>query len=200
MLSDHGLAALRKAATLAHAVPSVRLRIRDGDRVILAVQTPPLPVQTGGRTLPPCAFRAAVARAHELRSTGQRVAFCGLPEDHDPAIDVGLREGDVAHPGGIYRVAMADQWLLLFATTLGLESCKDAACGDGLATDTDDPGDRFAVRVGFHNDIATGVTLVHTATPIGDRTEAARHLDLLEALLARFGADELVAALSFSTP
>jgi hypothetical protein len=56
------MVSLRLAATLAHALPGLRLRVRDGQRTLLEVARPPLPA---GPAMETCAFRMAVARAHE---------------------------------------------------------------------------------------------------------------------------------------
>lgn len=209
MLSDHGLVALRKAATLAHAVPSIRLRISGDDRVLLAVRPASSEFEPGGdgidhdelgsaRVLTPCAFRAAVARAHDLHATGQQLAFCGLGDGSDPTIEVGLRRGDDTLPGGIYRVRLADQYVHLFATTLDIERCRQVATDMGVDAELLDSS-RGPALIGFHHDEATGVTLVHTACALGDLDAAASDRELIEGLVANYGVDELLSALSMSS-
>lgn len=65
------MATLRLAATVAHALPGVRLRLRDGRRTILEVSGAPCSSPTA---MSPCAFRMAVARAHQVAHTRARLA------------------------------------------------------------------------------------------------------------------------------
>jgi hypothetical protein len=109
----------------------------------------------------------------------------GLPDGVEPAVDVGVRPGDEALRGGIYRVALHGQTIHGFATTLPLRRCRDVL--DGL------PDGGNLVRL--HHDAATEVTLVHTVIPTGDAPRDGRHLEpVLEALLAAEVVHELTDA------
>jgi hypothetical protein len=73
-MTRQGIVGSRSAATLAHALPNVRLRIHEGDRVLLEVAHPPLapgpwPVTTA------CAFHAAVAEAYLGIEAGRRLVY-----------------------------------------------------------------------------------------------------------------------------
>lgn len=171
-----GIAALRIAATLAHALPGVSIRLRDGQRTLLVVADA---ADASGQAIGPCAFRMAVARAHEHIKSGARLAFMDLPEGVEPAVDVGVRTGDRALPGGIYRVSVGDRTIHGFATTLPPRRCRRLL--DGAVSSE-------ALRL--HHDAATEVTLVHT---VGEsELSAAEHYPLLEDALAACVADELL--------
>lgn len=182
MISETGLRALRVAATMAYAVPTMRVRVRHGERALLDVRRPPFDGAAPGAPMPTCAFRTAVGRAHRLVQAGQHLQFLDLPEGVDPAIDIGLRTGDAALPGGIYRVAMQERWVHLFATTLDPADCA------GLAAD-DEPA---ALLLGFHWDDTTEVTLVHLDIPMGCPDAADLVEEVLEPMLARCATEELL--------
>jgi hypothetical protein len=187
-LSEAALRSLRVAATLAAVAPSVRVRICDGEQLLTEVHRPPLPTDATHRVVPPCVFRLAVAHACEIAALGRAVAFAGLPAGADPTIHIGLASGDLTLPGGIWRIGHHDRWTHLFATTLTLADAM------GATTDGADPPAPGAwVRLGFHHDELTGVTLVHVTGPAGDKVTAARDRDVLEATLARCATAELLA-------
>lgn len=182
-VDDETMVALRMGATLAHALPTVRLRIRAEGRVVLDVHRPPFPDgERATPAIPPCGFRRAVAAAHQRRAAGEELSFLGLPAGCAPAIDVGLAPGDRALPGDLYRVTLGADWLHVFATTLSADRCK--AADDGAL-----------VRVGFHRDEATEITLVHVASPVGAIVLARRALDVLEGVYGRCAVAELEAHL-----
>jgi len=80
-LDIDGMVALRTGATLAYALPSVQLRILCAGRLVVEVRRPPFPDAVPGRphVVASCAFRRAVASAHERWSAGERLRFLGLP-------------------------------------------------------------------------------------------------------------------------
>jgi hypothetical protein len=177
-----GLTALRIAATLAHALPTVRVRIRDGERTLLEIGHP---ATVCGPALGPCAFRRAVAGAHEQVKQGQRLAFMGLPADVAPAVDIGVQAGDRALPGGIYRVTVGDQTVHGFATTLPPRRCREVLAAL--------PDAAYAVRL--HHDVATEVTFVHTVEPVATAPADGHHLEpLVEALIGEEVQHELAVA------
>ncbi|MBW3669019.1 MAG: hypothetical protein KY443_07370 [Actinobacteria bacterium] len=175
------MAALRLAATMAHCLPGVRLRVRDGDRTLLTVARPPF--DEDGPVVGPCVFRRVVGRAHEQLKAGTCLSFMGLAADVDPAVDAGVRPGDAVLPGGIHRVRVGDGIVHAFATTLPARHCRSVL-------DRGHWGD-----VHLHGDVATEVTLVHTVTHDGATTSAPASL---EELLAALVADEVVHALGVS--
>jgi hypothetical protein len=179
---------MRRAATLVHALPGLRLRLRYQDEVVLAVTRPPLP---DGPAVTPCAFRNAVARAHVQLQEGQRLRFLGLPEGVAPALEVGTGPGDRCHPGGLYEVRVAGATVHAFVSVLRPQVCRAAVGGP--------PGTGPDVRL--HHDAATGVTVVHAVDPPGADPAPTRLL--LEELLARCAAEEVareVSALGAVTP
>src|SRR5262245_8903630 len=103
MISARSLGALRVAATLAPTLPRVRARVRAGDRGLLdvrgwrdvrgrAAEAPP----GAPRVLTPCAFRAAVADAHQRHRAGERFTFLHLGAGVEPAIDIATPPGGAA--------------------------------------------------------------------------------------------------------
>ena len=180
-MTPAGMASMRIAATLAHVLPPLRVRIRHHGETLLEVVAHP--AGATGPAIGACAFRRAVACAHEHSKHGHRLAFMGVPADEEPAIDIGVRPGDEALPGGVYRVAVGDQTVHGFATTLLPRHCREVL--EGLA----DGG--HVVRL--HHDVATEVTFVHTVTTTADAPSDAAHLaSALEAVLADEVVRELV--------
>jgi len=183
-VTRRGLTAMRIAATLVHAVPTVRVRIRHGGAIVLEVGHP---AATEGPALGPCAFRRAVADAHELAKNGRQLAFMGLPVGVAPAVDIGVAPGDKALPGGIYRVTVGDQTIHGFATTLPARRCRETFAGL--------PEGPHAIRL--HHDAATEVTFVHTVLPVELAPVDGRHLEpLVEALIADEVQHELASAVA----
>lgn len=213
MIDDEAFGALRRAATLCHAVPAIRVRVCHGGETLLDISQElshegPLdqgPQGDGTLHLPPCAFRVAVGRAHELREAGRRVAFLGLDAGDAPSIEIGLPCGGEAWPGGIYQVLEGQRFLYLFATTLPPERCRDLLAEgrvDGVVGGQPSAGGSFeaSTRIGLHADDATDVTLVHTDVALGagdDAHTATRHL--LERLLATCATEELLLELGVPT-
>jgi len=197
MISEPGFAALRVAATLAHTVPGLRVRLRD-DRGVRATIARPSPApdapcgsvqraDPGVAHLTPCGFRKAVIEASVRHRAGRALAFGDL--DADPAIDIGVPADGRSWPGGIYRVPLEQRWLYAFATTLDAETCHEA--GRPLV-DASGPLPELDA-LGMRGDAETGVTVLYaetasTSTPVDEL----RIRDLLEELLARFTTEELL--------
>lgn len=195
MISETGLRALRVAATAAFALPTIRLRIRHGDRILLEVARPDRAPRPGASSpdrspapgpgwMAPCTFRNAVARAHRLTRAGHRLQFLDLPEGDEPAVEVGLRPGDALLPGGIYRVTFEERAVHAFATTVDPARCRHLV---------DDP--TTATLLGFHWDEATQITLVHLEVPSSFPEATAVAHEVLEPFLARCATDELLSQL-----
>lgn len=139
------LVPMRLCATVAHALPDIRLRLHDEGRTILEVARTDEPAH--GAVIP-CAFRRAVARAHLLTEAGERLRFLGMPEGVAPAIDVAVAGTGAIHPGGIYSIARGDLHLHAFPTTVGPARCR-ALVDTALCT---------------YHDAATEITVVHLRT------------------------------------
>jgi hypothetical protein len=197
MTTERGLAALRIAATLATSLPPVRVQLRHRECVLVDVRRPPFPRSLDGRvTIPPCAFRRAVIDAADRTARGEDLTFLDLDQDEDPAIDIGLPVGDRTLGGGIYRVRRDDEWLHVFGTCLDLDACADAVADGVDQYDLPDSGPPDgAIRVGFHWDEGTRVTLVHTACVAGEAAASEHHAELLRTLLGRCATHELIASL-----
>lgn len=171
-MSPAGMAAMRMAATLAHALPTLRVRIRYGTATLLEVSHHNADADD---VVGACAFRRAVACAHEQSKQGVRLGFLGVPTEHDPAIDVGVRANDASLPGGVYRVTIGNETIHGFVTTLPLRRCRAVL----EALPDEGPDHRL------HHDAATEVTFVHTVLDAEVAPpDAARLMPALEALLA----------------
>lgn len=196
-IGDQGLAALRVAATLAHAVPRLRVRVRHGSDVLVEVRSAATQAEGHDEAAPlvltPCAFRGAVVQAWHEHQAGRRLSFLGMPAGAVPAIDVGTPPGGTARPGGLYRVPLEDRWLWAFATTLD----ASAAFAAGRAIVHERPAEVDVVALGLRPDAGTGVTIMYAET-VADpaSTVEAALVDLLESLLARFATIELLGSLS----
>lgn len=210
MIDDLSFGALRRAATLAHAVPPIRVRVCHEGHILLDISRehghgddgPPASVERDGDgtlRLPPCAFRVAVGRAHQLRSDGRTMAFLGLPAGTSPQVEVGLPCGGEAWPGGIYQVLDGRRWLYLFATTLPVGRCRPLLDTSGGLPGVH-PSAEGSVRIGFHGDEATEITLVHTELPLrAGEQEHTRTRRRLEGLLATLATEELLEELGAPT-
>lgn len=208
-LSASALRALRVAATLASVARDVRLRIGDGRRVSVEVRRPPCdgeaPAGDAGRlVVPPCHFRVAVGKAYAQHVCGRAVAMTGI-DDTDPVIQIGLPPSDAVLPGDIYRLQNGDEWTFLFATALDLkraiaagaelDEARPSDCGRLLVDDGTSGGARGVVKVAFHYDDLTDITLVHTSVPELDLAGADAHVSALQRLLARCAIEELMGEL-----
>lgn len=192
-ISPAAFGALRMAATLTHLLPGLRARVRLGAIPLVDVLVPGPDDAVGHlapRVVSPCGFRSAVGQAHQRHLAGERLSFLNLPAGVDPAIDLATPPGGAARPGGLYRVRAADRWLWAFATTLDATVAYDL--GRPLVDETPTVGDLRAL--GIRPDPATGVSIAYaeTTATAGSSAEAAV-VDLLESLLARWTAHELMA-------
>lgn len=163
-MTPAGLVGLRLAATVAHFLPSLRVRIRHQGTTLLEVARVP---GGPGPAISPCAFRAAVAKAHQQVQIGVRLAFMGLDHGVQPAVDIGVRTGDAVLPGGIYRVTVGDDTIHGFATTLSARSCRSALVSLP----------ELGRPLRLHHDPATDVSFVHTSTPTAAAPPDAAHLE-----------------------
>ncbi len=95
-LTDGGLAALRRAAVMAHTVGAITLRLTAaGERIVDVVPhaengpcRPPnhMPSAIPARVVDPCGFRMAVARAWADHLAGREIGLVGLEHTEDLGI------------------------------------------------------------------------------------------------------------------
>jgi hypothetical protein len=177
-VSDAVLTALRTAATLVHAVPRLRLAVRQGERTVLEVRRPPLP-EVPHLVLPPCAFHAAVARGHRMRRAGEQVGMRGIDAGPEPVIALGLPEGDIALPGGMVRLSRDQHWWHLAATPLAPARFRPVL---------DDPS---LSDVAVHGDEVLEASVLYVVTDAGDRPASRRAIAELGTAVARAGVEDL---------
>ena len=196
MITSDGMRALRVSATMAHAVPALRIRLRDdaGTRVEVAAQ--PSGAATTGRTgalrLTPCEYRMAVGRAWGLHGDGQPVRLLDL--QGDPAVDVGVPAGGATLASGIHRVPFGGRHLYVSATTLCLEAIHEAVAGDGPDDDLESLAEVWGI--GLRVDCATDVTVVWAELDAGDRVLQHALLEVLERVVVRLAVAELLVGAS----
>lgn len=120
------LACLREAAALVHTEPAVRVRLRDGHRILATVAARSPLDERPARWLAPCAFRGAVADAWAMAQVGRPVGMTGLL-GAGPAIDVGLPAGGRTWAHGVHRWSDADRraWRWAVAMTGDAATCRD---------------------------------------------------------------------------
>jgi hypothetical protein len=197
-LTDGGLAALRRAAAMAHTVGAISLRLAagGGERIVDVVPDAGRPVGLPARCIDPCGFRMAVARAWADHLAGREIGLIGLdrPDDLDIAWSV-VPPG--THLGfGAVRAPCAGRMVWAFASVLTpdevsalMRSLDEQA--DGVARLTTDG---LAAQL-VHDDLLDA-TVVHVdAEPPGSSTT--RVLDeVLRRMVAAVAATEVVAALT----
>ena len=192
MITADGMRALRVSATLAHAVPALRIRLRDeaGTRVEVAAP-PPGAVRTvvpGAVCLTPCQYRMAVGRARGMHDGGQPVRLLDLQGDR--AVDVGVPAGGATLASGIHRVPFGGRHLYVSATTLGPQAIHRAVAGDGPDDDLEALAEVWGVGLRF--DCATDVTVVWAELDAGDRGLQHALLETLERVVVRLAVAELL--------
>jgi hypothetical protein len=173
-----GLTVMRRAATLAHAVPGVRVRLRHDGRALLEVLRPAHPVVAPpGRWITPCTFRQAVGRAVQAAREGRTLAVLGLEHGVDPAVDIGAPEGQLI--GGLVCVPTTSGSELAFATTAPPEAVEDMEHG--------------VLDVRCHPDPVTEASLiVHTTRESPGSAQFSTELLQFQAVLAQCAVHELV--------
>ena len=190
MLTDRGMQSLRRAATLAHVFPTVRLRLRDGDRVVVEVARPPFHnADPEARLIPSCPFHASVGRAHRQLREGRQMAYSGVPQDHEPSIDIGLPTGDLNTGDGRYRLTWDNEQHHVLLTTL------DQHDTEGVLRSDDLPSLPPYLRWVTWPDDTTGVTMVHVTTDPTDPTAGDIAQAWLLEVLGRVSAEELIQSL-----
>ena len=182
MLSDSAFETLRMAATVAVALPTVRVLISSGDRLLVEVSWDPGSGDPDAVHLRPCAFRSAVACGQSRRDMGYAIGFSRLdPGDHH-VVDIVPTGFDRRLPGGIYQVSAQGGWRLAFPSLLPSDHCRSVLRQRGGRLPT----------LGFHHDEAMGVTLVHARTAGGGVAPAPELIDAVVTARAILLAEELV--------
>ncbi|MDY7101019.1 MAG: hypothetical protein S0880_07510 [Actinomycetota bacterium] len=122
VVTPFGLQRLRLAAALGHGLPGVRIRVRDGGRLLVhaAWDLDPRCDLDGTHHLRPCGFRHAVAVAWDALRRGSR-AEVSLPLGAEPDVELLLDHGHATHPGGICATRCGARRVQVFATTLDAE-------------------------------------------------------------------------------
>lgn len=193
MISESGFVALRRAATLVHAVPAMRARLRVGDQVVVDVARDGAPRPPGARAVTPCGFRTAVANAWRCHRSGERLALRGVPVDVEPSVDLGIPPGGRTFPGDVHRVPLAGRLVYVFASTFGLEGCR--ARVDHHLCDVAPPPGSSAVRL--RHDDATDVTLLYAEIDAERRARSEPLVvDALQSLMADIAVRQLLDELS----
>jgi hypothetical protein len=187
------LAALRRAAVMAHTVGTISLRLTAGDEPIVDVRPDSRGQGCPGRIVDPCGFRMAVARAWSDHAMGRGIGLIGLgPTD---ALDIAW---SVAPPGedlglGAVRAGCAGRPVWAFASVLDRRELSAVLAG--LEPDADEivtpAGEGITARL-VHDDLLDA-TVVHVEAepPVSTRV-----LDeVLRRMVAVVGAAELVTEL-----
>jgi hypothetical protein len=180
-----GLTVLRRTATLVHAVPGLRARLRhpallrQGDDLLLEVVRPVHPGEAPtGRWLTPCSFRVAIGRAVTAVHEGRTLAVLGLEAGVDPAVELGAVRGTLL-AGGIAQVPAGGSLELAFATTVDADRVLALAGAE-----------EFDVRC--HADpVARTSLVVHTTSAAPGSAEHGELLEHARTLLARCAVEEL---------
>lgn len=180
-MTRQGLVLLRVAATLAHALPGIRLRLRVGDETVATVTRH---ARGPGVQISPCEFRMAVGHANAAIGCGAPPCFLGLRPGADLAIDVGLPAHSGILPGGIYHLTGDGQEMHAIATSLSLRRCLQ------LLPHSPPTGSQLHL----HHDVVTEVTTLHTVGPTDQGSQERRRQ--LEEALAALVADEVIDGLA----
>lgn len=172
---------LRSAATLAHALPNVGVRVSFGGEVVFDV-----PCDVG-----PCRFRAAVARAAAERSEPPWMATRPTRGDDALTVELELPSSSVTLPGGICRVLVGSRQLYAFTTSATVDVIRA-----GTAALTEEVGEVPGLwGVGIRCDPVTDVRLVYCELDIEhQRTTEPVVVDLLQSLAARYAVEQLLAS------
>lgn len=201
MITSDGMRALRVSATLAHAVPALRVRLRDGDDLYVEIGSFPdgeLGAVAGGPHPPPpgaprlrlspCQYRTAVAKGWSLQDGGRPIRLLDLPGD--PAVEIGVPSGGATLATGVHRVPFGGRHLFVAATTLTVEAVGECVAGD----DSDDDLEALAELWGIalRADPATGVTVVWAELDAGDRGLQHALLETLDRVVVRLAVAELI--------
>mgnify|MGYP001183482053 FL=1 len=201
-LSAGGLAALRRAAVMAHTIGTITLRLAAGATRIVDVRpdTAPDPGATP-RVIDPCGFRTAVARAWADHERGHEVGLVGLGPTDELRI-----EWSVAAPGehlglGAVRAVCAGRVVWAFASLLA--PAELSAVLSGMGSEHGDIVERATegLTARLVHDELLGASVVHVEVdrpaPCSPSPRATRVLDeVLRRMVAVVGAAELTRELA----
>ncbi len=194
-LTTAGMAALRRAAAMAHTVGGITLRLSvAGEHLVEVRPDPAARPCPSHRVTDPCGFRMAVARAWADFEAGREIGLIGLGPDDELDIDWAI-----APPGqdlgfGAVRAGCADRVVWAFASILDTPALGEvvAELGDGFDDLSSGAVDGLSARL--VRDDLLGATVVHVeAGPTGPL----RVLDeVLRRMVAVVGTAELLEALA----
>ena len=189
-----GLLAMRKAAALAFAVPGVEIDVTHRGTIIARVERrfDGADLALAATLLSPCAFRAAVGRAHAHATGGGTAMFLGLGADVDPTLEYWSANGGTADSLGLVMSRVGTMVVHVFATQRPVDAVH--AVIRSMAVHPALP-DEAAVHASW--DPVTGVTLVYSEVPIGLLPTARPVVrSTMESLMLRFAVDEITQAVA----
>lgn len=179
-----GLAALRRAAVMAHTVGGISVRLSSGGTAIVEVA----PGSCARHLMDPCRFRSAVAKAWADHRSGHEIGLIGLEPSEQLTID-----WSVAAPGrdlglGAVRAACGGRLVWAFASVLPTD---ELLCVLGALDDDHDvvggPADGLVARL-VHDELLDA-TVIHVQV---DPPVSTRILDeVLRRMMAVVGAAEV---------
>ena len=197
-LHAHEIAALRRAAAMAHTVAGIALTLRSGGRPLASVVPGAAPAATHpARSTPvlsPCGFRNAVAKAWTDHEHGQRVAligqeYCGLD------IEWSLRQAGAMLGFGGVRTQWAGRVIWAMASLLPSETLA-AALDDAR----DEPAASLLVADGLEarmiRDDLLEVSIVHVEAEHVSPALVAAVDEVIRNFIATTAAAELIGSLS----
>jgi hypothetical protein len=194
-LTTAGMAALRRAAVMAHTVGGITLRLSAGGEHLVDVRPDPAAGPwSRQRVADPCGFRMAVAKAWVDFEAGREIGLIGLGPTDELDIDWA-----VAPPGqdlgfGAVRAGCGDRLVWAFASILETTALTDVmgALDDGRDDIVARAIENLSARL--VRDELLGATVVHIES---DANASTRLLDeVLRRMVAVVGAAELVDALT----
>jgi len=176
------LVALRKAATLAFAVPGLEVDVRSAGELVARAD------RRGDHC--PGAFRAAVGRLLNGRGD-QRVCFAAHAST-DLHIDLFMPFTGAAGPFGMVVARLGENIVHVFATTRppsqALAALADVGCHPSIAVTANASWDEL-----------TQITLVHAESRLCDVTVERPHIEaMMSAAFLRLAVDEITAAVAAS--
>lgn len=180
-ISDRTLDALRTTAAMVATVPELAAIVRVEDQIVLEVRRGPAPADVDHKILPPCAFHGAVAGAHRLRRSGERIGMRGVPAVLEPSIDWGVARGAKTLPGHMIRVERDEMWSHLVPVPVPIDAVVAAL----------DASEEDFRSIGCHPDEALDVTVLHETGAAGDKRAAAGAIDRLVAAITTIGVVDL---------
>jgi hypothetical protein len=180
-LTAVGLAALRRAAVMAHTIGTISLRLSAGDEQLVDVR-PYLPPghRCAGRVVDPCGFRMAVARAWADHEMGREIGLIGLGPSDELQIDWSVAPPGVELGFGAVRSVCAGRVVWAFASVLAPAELSAVLADMDRAHDdvAAHAGDGIAARL--VRDELLGATVVHVEAdpPVSTRVldEVLRHM------------------------